>query len=79
MLATIDEFNHETTEQPLRDIADNLELKAGQVFGIIRVAVTGQRISPPLIESMAIIGKEKVLSRMKYAMTLLEELSEREN
>lgn len=78
VISKIDEFTHETTEQPLRDIAEKMELKAGQVFGIIRVAVTGQRISPPLIESMAIIGKDKVLSRLEYAITLLKELSESE-
>ncbi len=60
ILENIPEFSHEAAEQPLRDLADELGLKAGQLFGILRVAVTGQTVSPPLLESMAIIGKEKV-------------------
>ncbi len=35
---------------------------AGQVFGTLRVAVTGQRVSPPLFESMEIIGMKKCWS-----------------
>ena len=50
-------------------------LKAGQLFGILRSAVTGQTVSPPLFESMAIIGKEKVLERIQKAIQTLEELN----
>jgi glutamyl-tRNA synthetase len=52
-----------------------LELSAGQVFGILRTAVTGQRISPPLFESMEIIGKPEVLKRLKHAIALLEQVT----
>ena len=67
-------IDHETAEQPLRDLADEMGLSAGQLFGILRVAVTGQSISPPLFESMAIIGREKVLERIANAVTLLSGL-----
>lgn len=59
-------------EAALRDLADDMGLKAGQLFSILRMAVTGQRISPPLIESMEIVGKEKVLARIAHAADLLE-------
>jgi len=49
-------------------------LNAGQVFGILRVAVTGQKVSPPLFESMEIIGREKVLERLKKAVEMLEKI-----
>jgi len=49
-----------------------LHLKTGQFFGILRVAVTGRTVSPPLIESMAIIGKEKVLERILQGIKMLE-------
>jgi glutamyl-tRNA synthetase len=42
------------------------------VFGIVRVAVTGQKVSPPLFESMEIIGREKVLQRLQNAIQILE-------
>jgi glutamyl-tRNA synthetase len=72
ILETLPEFTHDRAEPPLRALADELGLKAGQVFGVLRVAVTGQTISPPLFESMAIIGREKVLARVKAAVALLE-------
>ncbi len=71
ILETLLEFTHESAEAPLRALADELGLKAGQVFGVLRVAVTGQTVSPPLFESMAIIGREKVLARVSAAVALL--------
>ena len=72
ILAGLPEINHENAEMPLRSLADELGLKAGQLFGILRVAVTGQKVSPPLFESMAIIGKEKVLERLQNAIEILD-------
>lgn len=65
-------FEVEPLEEALRVLADSLELKVGQLFGILRVAVTGQRVSPPLIESMVLIGKEVVLARIQAAISMLE-------
>jgi glutamyl-tRNA synthetase len=47
---------------------------ANQVFGILRVAVTGQKVSPPLFESMEIIGREVVLNRLRKAIETLEKM-----
>ncbi len=66
------EIKPEVIEQPMRDLADALGLKAGQLFGLLRNAVTAQRVSPPLFETMAIIGKETVLKRLKRAAETLE-------
>jgi glutamyl-tRNA synthetase len=60
-------------EPPMRQLVAELGLTAGQVFGILRVAVTGQTVSPPLFESMEIVGKEKVLERIRHAIALLEQ------
>ncbi|MBN1145727.1 MAG: glutamate--tRNA ligase [Anaerolineales bacterium] len=72
VLAALSEISVETAEEPLRALAEELGLKAGQLFGILRVAVTGQKISPPLFESMQIIGKQKVLARLQRAIEILE-------
>jgi glutamyl-tRNA synthetase len=37
-------------------------------FGPVRVAVTGARISPPLFESMELLGRERSLSRLQSAL-----------
>ena len=72
LLQPLAEISLETAEPPLRQLADELGIKAGQFFGILRVAVTGQPVSPPLFESMAIIGKEKVMHRLQNAISMLE-------
>lgn len=71
VLEQIQNFQVEELENKLRLLVEELGLSAGQVFGILRVAVTGQTVSPPLFESMEIIGKEKVLERVRKATELL--------
>lgn len=68
-------FNSEVLEQQMRKVVEEVGLKTGQVFGILRIAVTGQRVSPPLFESMVIVGKEKTLERLERAIELLEKLA----
>lgn len=72
LLAGLPDMRLETAEPPMRDLVERLGMQAGQVFGILRVAVTGQKVSPPLFESMEIIGKETVLARLRQAITLIE-------
>ncbi len=74
MLSGMAEINHETAEESLRGLADELGISAGQLFGILRAAVTGQTVSPPLFESMAVIGKQKVLERIHAAIEVLENM-----
>ena len=65
-----------TTEPTLRQFVEETGLKPAQVFGLVRVAVTGQKVSPPLFESMEIIGKEAVIHRMEKAVELLRQMEE---
>ena len=51
---------------------DGLGLKVGQVFMTLRVAVTGTKVSPGLFETMRVLGKERVLARMKDAVDFLK-------
>lgn len=64
----------EALETALRNLAEQKGLKAGQLFGILRIAVTGQSVSPPLIESMLILGKDQVIQRTQDALKRLERL-----
>jgi glutamyl-tRNA synthetase len=72
VLESLPDFSHEQAEPPLRQLAEEMGLNAGQLFGILRVAITGQAVSPPLLESMTVIGRGKVLQRMRSAIHLLE-------
>lgn len=68
------DISHERCEPPLRAYVEESGHNANQVFGILRVATTGQKVSPPLFESMEIIGREKCLARIKSAIELLEKM-----
>ncbi len=74
VLSALPEITPETAEPPMRELVEQMGLKAGQVFGILRVAITGQKVSPPLFESMAVIGKDKVLARIQDAIGVLEQM-----
>lgn len=76
VLESVEVFDAENTESVMRQLVENLGLSAGQVFSILRVAITGQKISPPLFESMEIIGKQKTLQRILNAVQLLENLTQ---
>ncbi len=74
ILALLPELSPVMTEPPMRRLVEMLGLTPAQVFGILRVAVTGQTISPPLFESMEIVGKEVVLQRVRGAIEILEKM-----
>ncbi|MGO4296775.1 glutamate--tRNA ligase [Glutamicibacter sp. MCAF14] len=65
-LETLTEWNAETIQAALRTkLVDELELKPRQAFGPARVAISGKRVSPPLFESMEILGRESSLKRLR--------------
>ena len=71
ILVSLSDLSHQTAEPPMREFVEKSGLSPNQVFGILRVAVTGQKVSPPLFESMEVIGKEKVLERLQKAIAML--------
>jgi glutamyl-tRNA synthetase len=72
LLKALPDFNDETINQPLRDLAASLGLKAGVVFGFLRNATTAQQVSPPIFETMTIIGREKTFERIEHAVSILK-------
>ncbi|NQS91765.1 MAG: hypothetical protein HQ574_05090 [Chloroflexi bacterium] len=68
------EINQENAETPLRELAVEMELKAGQIFGLLRETLTGQQISPPIFDIIPILGREKVLALLQGAQEVLAEL-----
>jgi glutamyl-tRNA synthetase len=71
ILENLPEFSAESAELAMRHLVEEMGLKPGQLFGILRAAVTGQSVSPPLFESMAIVGREKTLERIRNAVRML--------
>jgi len=74
LVESLPNFSEESANQPLRDLAAEMELKAGHVFGFLRSALTAQQVSPPVFETMEIIGREKVLERIRNSIGILEGL-----
>jgi glutamyl-tRNA synthetase len=72
ILSSLPEISHTVAEPAMRAYVEESGQSAGQVFGILRTAVTGQKVSPPLFESMEIIGREKVLARVQNAIQILQ-------
>lgn len=68
MLAALADFQPETIELALRSLADKLDLKVGSLLGIIRVAVSGKLVAPPLFETLAIMGEARTLARLDHAI-----------
>lgn len=62
----LETFNAESIQDALREaIVEGLEIKPRLAFGPVRTAISGERISPPLFESMEILGKDSSLARLK--------------
>lgn len=66
-LSTLETWDEPALEAALRALADELGLKPGQLFGSIRVAVTGRTVAPPLFETLAALGRERSLGRIAAA------------
>jgi glutamyl-tRNA synthetase len=65
-------FDHDSLEKALREAAATLGLKAGPMFQPIRVAVCGRRNAPPLFETMAVLGRDLCLERIRKAEAELD-------
>ena len=65
------EFKHDPLDHALRAAAQELGVKAGQMFQPIRVAVCGRKNAPPLFETLEVLGKDATLSRVESAIRLL--------
>ena len=65
VLTPLTSWEHASIDSALRSaLIDEMGLKPRLAFSAIRVAITGSHISPPLFESMEILGRERVLARL---------------
>jgi glutamyl-tRNA synthetase len=62
------EFKHDPLDQALRAAAQELGLKAGQMFQPVRVAVCGRKNAPPLFETLEVLGRDVTLDRIEQAL-----------
>jgi glutamyl-tRNA synthetase len=64
----LDAWETQPMEDAIRALADEIGWKAGSLFMCVRIAVTGRKATPPLLESMVILGKDESLKRMDNAI-----------
>ncbi len=70
-LEELDSWKAEDIEKVLSAaLIDDLQLKPRKAYGALRVAISGQQVSPPLFESMELLGKESTLARLKAALAV---------
>jgi glutamyl-tRNA synthetase len=66
-LEAVEDWNHEEIEKVLRVIKDEYNLSSNQAFQPVRAAVTGTLVSPPLFESLGLLGKDRTIARLRGA------------
>ncbi len=70
-LESVPDWTTDVIQSALRTaLIEGLGLKPRQAFGALRVAITGRRVSPPLFESMELLGRESSLRRIRAALQL---------
>jgi glutamyl-tRNA synthetase len=69
-LEALDPWTTAAIEETLRGLPPLLGQKPKQLFQIVRVAVAGSTVSPPLFESLELMGRERTLARLDAAQTM---------
>jgi glutamyl-tRNA synthetase len=68
-LSGLDDWSTATIEAALRQsLVEGMGLKPRNAFGPVRIAVTGSKVSPPLFESLELLGRDRSLSRLQAAL-----------
>jgi glutamyl-tRNA synthetase len=71
LLQTVTPFELHALEEAFRAAAEAMDIKVGSFFAPFRVAITGKTVSPPLFESMVVLGREETVRRVRGARAAL--------
>jgi glutamyl-tRNA synthetase len=72
-LETLPSFSRESVDQALKDCVAELNLPMGAIFIAVRIAVTGKKITPPLVESIIALGQQETSKRLRDTISLVKE------
>ena len=70
-LESLDDWKTDSLESIIRPLAEELDLKTGVFFGLLRVAITGQTATPPLFQTMEVLGQKLCFKRLNAALDKL--------
>ena len=72
-LAALPDWNHDACDAALRGVAAAEGVKAGLLINATRVAIVGRAVAPPLFETMVVLGKDRVIARMRRALPVISQ------
>jgi glutamyl-tRNA synthetase len=64
----VDPWNHEALEAAFQALVERFEVKRGDLYMLIRIAISGRSVAPPLFDSMEIVGRERCIERLRDAV-----------
>jgi glutamyl-tRNA synthetase len=70
-LAALPQWNHDACDAALRGLAAAEGVKAGLLINATRVAIVGRAVAPPLFDTMVVLGRDRVVKRLRQAVPLL--------
>jgi glutamyl-tRNA synthetase len=73
-LEALPEWNHDACDAALRSLAAAEGVKAGLLINATRVAIVGRAVAPPLFETMVVLGRKRVVGRLRRALPVLSSL-----
>jgi glutamyl-tRNA synthetase len=68
-LTALADWNHDACDHATRAVAEAAGVKAGLLINAIRVAIVGQAVAPPLFDTMVALGQERVVRRLRDAVS----------
>src|SRR5882724_3532017 len=68
-LEALREWNHDACDHASRAVAEAGGVKAGLLINATRVAIVGQAVAPPLFDTMVVLGQQRVVSRLRAAVS----------
>ena len=68
-LASLTEWSHDACDHASRKVAEEAGVKAGLLINAARVAIVGQAVAPPLFDTMVVLGQERVVRRLRDALS----------
>jgi glutamyl-tRNA synthetase len=72
-LEALPDWNHDACDQVLRQLAAAEGVKAGVLINATRVAIVGRAVAPPLFETMLVLGRERVVARIRRALPAIRQ------
>ncbi|HEY2459213.1 MAG TPA: glutamate--tRNA ligase [Candidatus Acidoferrum sp.] len=72
-LDALAEWNHDACDHASRAVAEAGGVKAGLLINATRVAIVGQAVAPPLFDTMVVLGKARVVKRLRDALSELHQ------